>query len=267
MNLYKQLKIKQNELNKEVGALEKFLIMVPEGKIISHKKANNYYYTKKIHAEKEDKKYEEIYLPKDGKEAALLAKGEYAVRCLEDAKHELNCINKHLAILEKESMADRYLNTHPGIKELVAPSLKNKNEELEKWRVADYYKNPYMPEGIKTPTVIPGFKVRSKGEADIVARLVHYNIPFHYEEGFDTGKGWKFPDFTLRAIKPPYDIYYWEHLGGLDSFRYFSDNLNKLNEFYLCGIIPWQNLLITTETKDAPLDINWVDEIIKYYLM
>ena len=139
--------------------------------------------------------------------------------------------------------------------------------ELEKWRTQDYYKNPYRPEGLIVPTVIPGFKVRSKSEADIIARLVHFGVPFHYEEGFEVGGKWRFPDITCKAISSPYKEFYWEHLGGLSSFKYFDENIKKLKEFYSCGIIPWKNLIITTETDEEPLDINWVDEIIKYYLL
>lgn len=292
MNLSKQLKLKQTELSKEVNALEKFLKKVPEGKLVVRKAKEKFYYSKKIYLGNDksnsinaehinsssaniisnDKKnnktqFEEIYLPKDGKETLMLAQGEYAARRLKDAQAELSAVNRYLNILEHEPNAEQYLKTHPGIRELVAPSLKNKNKELEEWRTMDFYSNPYKPETINVPTVIPGFKVRSKSEADILARLVHFGIPFHYEEGIQTTSGWKFPDFCVRAIVAPYKIYYWEHLGIMDSIKYFSDNLNKLNDLYLCGIVPWKNLIITTETASEPLDINWVDEIINYYLL
>ena len=94
-----------------------------------------------------------------------------------------------MKIIENEPAAEHFLDTHPGIKELVVPNLKNPNEEIEKWRTQDYYKNPYRPEGLKVPTIIPDLKVRSKSEADIISRLVHFGVPFHYEEGFGLGCG------------------------------------------------------------------------------
>ncbi len=276
MNLKTHLLTKHSELLSEINALEKFIKKLPVGNLTVRQRNGNYYYTKKIYnnlSEQEKKNkikrrsYNEIYLSKDSKEALTLAQGEYAKKRIKDAKHELNAVNQYLKILEDEPNAEHFLNTHPGIKELIVPSLKSSNAELEKWRTRDYYKNPYRPEGLKVPTVIPELKVRSKSEAEIISRLVHFKVPFHYEEGFLVGGKWRFPDITCKAISSPYKKYYWEHLGGLSSFKYFDENINKLKEFYSCGLIPWKNLIITTETDDEPLDINWVDEIIKYYLL
>ncbi len=293
MNLLNQLKTRQNELLKIISSLEQFIATVPEGKLIARKVYGNYYYSKKVYSDVENnssntcvtneknkgakkdsgkkqcmhRPFNEIYLPKKSEETLLLAKGEYAVRCLKDARNELVIVNRYIDVLEKGTSAEKFLQAHPGFNELVAPSLKNTNDALEKWRTEDYYQNPYHPEMLKYPTVIPEIKVRSKSEADILSRLVHFHVPFHYEEGFNTGKGWKFPDFSVRAIVPPYEKFYWEHMGGMDSFKYFNENMKKLNELFLCGLVPWKNLIITTETADEPLDINWVDEIIKYYLL
>ncbi len=274
MNLKDHLLIKKSELSSEIIALEKFIKKQPIGKLNVQQKNGSFYYSKRIYDNQvisggtnNRRKYENIYLPKDSKEALLLAQGEYAKIRLKDAKHELNAVNQYLNILENEPDAEHFLQTHPGIKELVTPSLKNSNKELEKWRVQDYYRNPYRPEGLKVPTVIPELKVRSKSEADIISRLIHFKVPFHYEEGFLVGGKWRFPDITCKAICSPYKKYYWEHLGGLSSFTYYDENIKRLKEFYSCGLIPWKNLIITTETDAEPLDINWVDEIIKYYLL
>ncbi len=281
MNLINHLKLKQTELNKEIIALEKFISTLPSGKLISRKQNGSYYYSKKLFAESlptqnaesilphknNRQKCTEIYLSKDSEEVKVLAKGEYAVRRLKDAKHELNAVKQYLKILEGTPSAEDFLEKHPGIKELIVPSLKNSKEELEKWRTMDYYKNPYRPEGLKVPTIIPNLKVRSKSEADIISRLVHFGVPFHYEEGFFVGGKWRYPDITCKSLSSPYEKFYWEHLGGLSNFMYFEENIKKLKEFYSCGLIPWKNLIITTETDDKPLDINWVDEIIKYYLI
>lgn len=276
MNLKNHLLTKQSDLTMEINALEKFIKKLPSGKLAIRQRDGNYYYSKKIYSDLPEqickgksnrRSYKEVYLPKDSKEAITLAQGEYATWRLKDAKQELNVVNQYLKIIEKEPEAKHFLETHPGIKDLVEPSLKNPNEELEKWRVQDYYKNPYRPEGLKVPTVIPDLKVRSKSEADIISRLVHFGVPFHYEEGFCVGGMWRFPDITCKALSSPYKKFHWEHLGGLSSFKYFDENMKKLKEFYSCGLIPWKNLIITTETDDEPLDINWVDEIINYYLL
>ena len=62
-------------------------------------------------------------------------------------------------------------------------------------------------------------------------------------------------------------MFYLEHLGALDKQGYIEEWNKRQFQLAKAGIIPWKNLLITTETRDQPLDINWVDDLIKFYLM
>ena len=61
--------------------------------------------------------------------------------------------------------------------------------------------------------------------------------------------------------------WYWKHLGAMDNYKYRNDNYLRLKDLNDIGIIQWKNIIITTETEDNPLDVRWVDEIIKYYLL
>lgn len=109
-----------------------------------------------------------------------------------------------------------------------------------------------------------GIKVRSKSEALIVAALHARRIPFHYEEALILGKKTVYPDFTIRH---PYTgkTYYWEHLGMLDREDYRKKNLNKLNDYISNRIVPSENLILTYETEEVPLDMELVENYINYY--
>ena len=243
--------------------MEKFLIHAPNKKIIARKRNNLFYYSS---IDKEASSYHETYLRKDSAELVTLAKREYSVRRLEDAKKELHLVDKYLQILVQEPTADRYLRTHEGIASIIAPLLKSDDSKIQEWLDAEYQRNPYNPDGLIYPTILPGLKTRSKSESDILGRLVHYKVPFHYEEGVVANGRMLYPDITCMSVSTK-KIYYWEHLGSMDNIKYAQANFSKIPELYNAGLTPWQNLIITTETSDSPLDINFVDYLIEYYLL
>ncbi len=75
-----------------------------------------------------------------------------------------------------------------------------------------------------------------------------------------------YPDFTIMHPKTGL-IYYWEHLGLLDKESYLKENANKLQRFIKNGIIPTQQLIITCETRDHPLDLDYLDNLIHFYFL
>jgi hypothetical protein len=74
------------------------------------------------------------------------------------------------------------------------------------------------------------------------------------------------PDFM---IKRPRDgkIIYWEHFGKTDSGGYLSGNEVKLIEFEGVEIAPWDNLIITYDTKDGGIDAKIIEAMIQGWLL
>ena len=97
-------------------------------------------------------------------------------------------------------------------------------------------------------------------------RLVHFGVPFRYEELVYSNGIYYHPDFSCLNVRTLEKIYI-EHQGGWDMDSYVDRLHNREMDLKQAGIIPWKNLLITTETKDQSLDINWVDVLIQYYLL
>ena len=108
--------------------------------------------------------------------------------------------------------------------------------------------------------------VRSKAESDLVAQFRQYGVPFRYEEMINCGGTELAMDFTLLNVRTA-SIYYWDHRGLSDDVKYL-EKVHYCEKLYQkVGIIPWVNLIVTTESKDHPLDIQWVRNLIEYYLL
>ena len=113
---------------------------------------------------------------------------------------------------------------------------------------------------------ISGHILRSKSEVIIDTALFSNRIPFRYECALSLGFKTFFPDFTIRHPKTK-DFFYWEHFGMMDSPAYSQNAFNKLQLYNAHGIIPTINLITTYETKDQPLNSQYVQHLIEHYFL
>ena len=60
---------------------------------------------------------------------------------------------------------------------------------------------------------------------------------------------------------------YWEHLGRAGELDYATRNFEKLMDYEKNGLILGDNLIITLETSDRPIDIKNVEEKVRLFLM
>ena len=96
--------------------------------------------------------------------------------------------------------------------------------------------------------------------------LYRNKIPFRYECLLELGDISIFPDFTIRHPVTG-QVYYWEHLGMMDNPTYNKNACSKLQLYMSNGIIPTIQLITTYETKDSPLTIEMVENIVKQYFL
>lgn len=73
-----------------------------------------------------------------------------------------------------------------------------------------------------------------------------------------------YPDFTIRHPVTG-EVYYWEHFGMMDNENYAHNVYSKLQLYQSAGIIPSMQLLTTFETRQNPLDYEYVELLIQYY--
>lgn len=270
VGFYYEMLAEKERLEKDVRKFTRLLEGMPEGELRVHKEGNYYKWYKKIPSKDPEKKHNGIrkLIPKTNRDLAerLALKGYYQ-HSITDARRELEAINKYLAKHDKSGgWVERYLDRNLGIKELLHSRYAIENEKIEEWAKAPYIKYKGFPEKLTVPTMA-GHNVRSKSEESITDMLFLNKIPYHYEEEIELSNGSiEHPDFIVRHPRTG-KMYIWEHLGMVDEPGYLTKNLNKIKAYIESGYIPGKNLILTWETKDTPIDVNYVKAIIDYYFL
>ena len=259
----KNLLLEKERIEKELLVLQEYVMNAPDGKLISRNSPNGSF----RYSKRESPSSPEIYIPKhDILTAKELARKDYCAARLKDLNLRLRIIDKEIQFLQKESFADQYLRSHPGAADLILPDLKGTNEAARKWASETYIQSTNHPENLKYHTLDRNLYVRSKSEAEMVSRFLEFHVPYRYEELIVINNIALHPDFTCLNARTG-KIYYIEHQGKWDDPEYVKKVREREDLYIQAGIYPWKNLLITTETLDQPFDINWFDEIIKFYLI
>ena len=120
--------------------------------------------------------------------------------------------------------------------------------------------NSFYKEDLKHLTSC-GVTVRSKSEAVIVEMLHASNLDFKYEKPLLLGPGQYYPDFTILR-KFDHKIIYWEHFGMTGDEDYSRNMKAKLKTYEDFGIYPWDNLIVTTDSKDGRINLKHIRAII-----
>ena len=128
------------------------------------------------------------------------------------------------------------------------------------WEKAPFVQNQEHPEN-KIYHTTHGDLVRSKSEMMISLLLSQHNIPFHYEEELVLDNITLYPDFTIMHPISLKKVY-WEHLGMLNSESYYQVTTKKIHTYIENGIFPGDNLILTCEDLNHPLDIEMVNNVI-----
>ena len=171
-----------------------------------------------------------------------------------------------LAYKYRSNKLEHFIKTHPEILDLISPNLRPMGQLAQEWSEEPYNRSQKHPETLKYSTVVRGLFVRSKAESDLVSRFVHFGVPFRYDEIYTINNEEVAIDFTLLNVRAGRKLY-WDHRGMADDPGYLQ-KVHFCERIYLAaGIIPWVNMIVTSETKDTPLDIQWVDTLINYYLL
>lgn len=165
----------------------------------------------------------------------------------------------------EQRQSNLLIHENSEFRKLLSSNFSPDNISLANWATAPYNKNTNHPETLKYKTSSSYF-VRSKSELIIDNMLTLNKIPFRYECCLDLNGIIVYPDFTIKHTKTE-KIYYWEHFGMMDDPSYAQNAISKLQNYIAHGIYPTINLIITFETKDNPLNIDMIENIIKFYFL
>ena len=238
--------------------LEKKLKEFPDGKLYCER--DGQYIKWFIRKGKNNKKK---YLPKTQRHLAeqLIQKRYYQAK-LSDYQHEIDYLCYSLEIISTLDLeTSKLIAENSNYNKLLTETLFNKKEN---WST-DFDPCTKNSENLIHNTY-SGIKVRSKSEAFIANTLFSYQIPFRYECAIQIGNLLLYPDFTIQHPKTG-KIYYWEHFGMMDDFEYVDKTTRKISSYCEHGIYPDDSLILTYEARRAPLDSDWVRQIIEHYFL
>lgn len=249
--------LESQRLDKQIKSLQAQLKTFPIGDFFANKNGNRY---KWFHIIDGNKKY---LKKKDHSLAEQLAIKKYLSLQLDDYLHEKAAIDFYLRH-HAPAKAEQLLTQNSEYQRLLSPYFKTLSEELEEWSNSTFIQCPNYPEK-KIHLAPSGNMVRSKSEVLIDMILYTNHIPFRYECELQLDNITIYPDFTIRNPRTGKTIY-WEHFGQMDNSDYARKTAKKLSTYISNNIIPGIDLITTFETKEHPLTINTLDNILSEHL-
>ena len=206
----------------------------------------------------------------DGEKIKYLAHRYYDKRLRAAALKEKKQIDKCIAHLEKgEGVADIdcvYESLPDAIKKLVSPNELTDDGYAERWQKEKIFmpKRPVRTEFFS----LKGDRVRSKSEVIIADRLFHAGVPYKYEWPYslDGGITTIHPDFVTLNKRTREEIL-WEHCGKMDDSEYCANMQQRLEDYSRYGYFPGKRLILTYESSRKPLNTEYVDKLIKEFLL
>ena len=202
------------------------------------------------------------YLPKSERDQAVsLARSAWNKARLAEVRAEITGCQRYLNSFRGKTTHMKQLMAKPGFCELLGVE----NTSSAAWAKAPFSKNPSHPEHLKFRTK-SGLLLRSKSEALIATMLEKYSIPFRYECQMDTATGAIYPDFTILSPVNGKQ-YIWEHFGMVDNPSYAANIGQKLYTYSQLGYIPDENLILTYESHDYPLEPYHIEAVIRQYFL
>ena len=248
-------------IEKLISDKENALIKAPSGKLRINKFRDKWQF---YHREKPESK-NGVYIPQE-KEKFIhsLAQKSYDEKVLHEAEMENRIIRQTLEYYRGETIETVFEKLSEGRKLIVEPIEETPEEFVRKWNAVTYSGKEFS-EGAPELFTDRGERVRSKSELIIANILYKKGVPYRYEcpvqlKGFGT----VYPDFTVLNVEKRKE-YFLEHLGMMDDPVYAEHALQKIQSYIASGIYPGENLILTAETRQHPLNIKIVQQLISKY--
>ena len=189
------------------------------------------------------------YIPKEQTDfAAMLALREYYELQLKEAEINRDYLAKVIKLLENKKSVR---------------TLSDAKQEL----ITKYYfpnkgsdKSANYSESIIFKT-LSGTLVRSKSEVLIANVYTEFDLSYNYESELKIGNYVFNPDFKVYHPVSGLPIYH-EHFGMMDDDSYAKKAKWKIARYAEQGYLPFENIIYTFESSDAPLDIQKIRELI-----
>lgn len=262
-----------NEIQSMLDAREKYLLQLskekekalekaPEGSLRISKKGNIYQHYQRTNPEDNTGKF---IRQKDMNLTRKLAQKDYDEKVIRACEQELSAIHKYLKTCPDITAEEVYESLHKERQRLINPIHETDEEFVKQWEKASYVRKGF-PAGFAEYYTNKGERVRSKSEIIIADALEKAGVPYRYEYPlYVKDIGQTHPDFLTLNVRTREEIF-WNHLGMLDDPKYVEDNVWKINQYIKVGYYPGENMILTYETKNNPLNQKIVKQMIEHYL-
>lgn len=231
---FRDVLVAQKELlTREKNRISKEIKGLPKGRIIKKKSRGKIYY----------------YLETMGKRRSLFKepklRDQYLLRG--SLQTQLDAIDRNIIILE------RAIKSYQPIVELTTM-----------WASIEAQQNGYHAEN--RVHVYRGVAYRSKSEMLIAMALTSHGIEFKYEAKMEVNGRYIYPDFIIKRPKDG-KIFIWEHFGRMDLEDYRRKSFNKLEDYHYQGFDLWNNFIVSFDQGAGSINMDYIDKIIKLYLL
>lgn len=255
------IKDRKVELERIVKKLEQKVSLAPKGglRVLKRKNSFQYYWRKK------PQDVNGTYIPKSKIEIAnKLAQRDYEQKVLSIAKKELDIINSYESLIGNESIQAAVEQYNNGRKRLIKPISIPDKQYADMWQDVKYERFGFDEENEYYS--INGIRVRSKSEVIIANLLEHYDIPYKYEYPLTFERSVTRPDFICLNVRTRKE-YVWEHFGMMDDMEYANKNIKKISFYEQNGYYAGNNMILTFESSQVPLNSNIIKNKIEQYLL
>ena len=243
-------------LSETINRLKNAYSVYPEGKIwVKHRNNKPYYY----------------YINDDTGCRYLGKKNSYTIEALIQKGYINDVISaSELELSLLKNMLNRYpscvaedlFNNLPEARKLYAkPIILGDDISVDEWLNAPYDHPGFKADSPKY-TTLKGDRVRSKSEMIIADRLWANGIPYKYECPILVGNEILHPDFSILRLSDK-KILYHEHCGMVDNPEYAENMVKRIDSYNKEGIYLGDRLFVSMETSKTPLDIEFIDYLIR----
>ena len=194
---------------------------------------------------------------------SLLIQKSYLEKLQKTSDNELKNLSAALKHLSYDPVESVYDSFSPSRKAYIDPLIHTDDQFRDAW-----LNRSFLPKGFEegTPYYLTdkGERVRSKSEQIIANRLYAADIPYIYEYPLMIDNMTIHPDFTILRMSDRKTLYY-EHLGKMDDPNYSRKAVVRINRYILNGVQPGNNLFLSFETSNQPLDVRILDKMIEKF--
>ena len=221
-------------------------------------------YMQRIPATGNRKKEHRYGIKKNPELLSALVRKEYVKKALKMIEKDITTLEaavRKYQPIDENSVMEGFIAKYP---ELI-DGIYRDAVDAEEWKNRFSRMDGYHPENLRH-TSYDGTASRSKNELYIASRLDHYGLTYRWDTPTGISGLYRVPDFTIKRKKDG-KIIYWEHMGMVYDLESRIDYKRKLEEYEEVGIVPWDNLILTYDTRNGGLRGELIEAMIIGWLL